>query len=91
MYTEKRVGLRIEPCGTTIETARGPDNRLSDLTHWTLVWEIVGEPGETVIWETKVVESADKNVVIDRVEGLDQVDEDSCTDLYFIDGGYDIV
>ena len=31
--TEKRVGPRIEPCGTPIETARGPDNRPSDLTH----------------------------------------------------------
>jgi hypothetical protein len=27
IYTEKRVGLRIEPCGTPIETARVPDNR----------------------------------------------------------------
>ena len=27
MYTEKRVGPRIEPCGTNIETARRPDNR----------------------------------------------------------------
>ena len=31
--TEKRVSLRIEPCGTPIETDRGPDNRPSDLTH----------------------------------------------------------
>ena len=30
---EKRVGLRIEPCGTPIEIARGSDNRPSDLTH----------------------------------------------------------
>ena len=53
--------------------------------------EVVGEPGEAVIWETKAVESADKNVVIDRVEGLGQVDEYGCTVLSFIDGGYDIV
>jgi hypothetical protein len=33
MYTEKIVGPRFEPCGTLIETARGPDNRPSDLTH----------------------------------------------------------
>ena len=33
IYTEKRVGPRIKPCGTPIETARGPDNRPSDLTH----------------------------------------------------------
>jgi hypothetical protein len=33
MYTEKRVGPRIVPCGTPIETARGLDNRPSDLTH----------------------------------------------------------
>jgi hypothetical protein len=32
----KRVGPRIEPCGTPIETVRDPDNRLSDLTHITL-------------------------------------------------------
>ena len=30
---EKRVGPRIEPCGTPIETASGPDNSPSDLTH----------------------------------------------------------
>jgi hypothetical protein len=33
IYTEEIVGLRIEPCGTPIETARGLDNRPSDLTH----------------------------------------------------------
>jgi hypothetical protein len=33
MYTEKRVGPRIEPCGTPIETARGPDNRPYHLTY----------------------------------------------------------
>jgi hypothetical protein len=33
MFTEKRVGPRIEPCGTPIDTARGQDNRPSDLTH----------------------------------------------------------
>ena len=35
--------------------------------------------------------SADKNVVIDRVESFGQVDEDGCTVLSFINGGYDIV
>jgi hypothetical protein len=30
-------------------------------------------------------------VVIDRVESLGQVNEDGCTVLSFIDGGYDIV
>jgi hypothetical protein len=55
------------------------------------VWEVVGEPGDAVIWETKAVESADKNAVIDRVESLGQVDEDGCTVLSFIDDGYDIV
>ena len=30
-------------------------------------------------------------MVIDRVEGLGQVDDDGCTVLSFIDGGYDIV
>jgi hypothetical protein len=37
------------------------------------------------------MESADKNTMIDGVESLGQVDEDSCTVLSFIDGGYDIV
>ena len=55
------------------------------------ICEVVGEPGKAVIWETKAVESADKNAVIDRVESLGQVDDDGCTVLYFIDGGYDIV
>ena len=32
IYTEKRVGPRIEPCGTAIETARGPDIRPYDWT-----------------------------------------------------------
>ena len=32
-----------------------------------------------VIRETKAVESADKNTVIDRVKSLGQVDEDGCT------------
>jgi hypothetical protein len=40
-----------------------------------------------IIRETKAV----KNTVIDRVESIDQVDEDAWTVLYFIDGGYDIV
>ena len=35
--------------------------------------------------------SDDKNVVIDSVESLGQVDEYGCTLLSFIDGGYDIV
>ena len=39
----------------------------------------------------KAVESANKNTVIDRVENLGQVNEDGCTVLAFIDGGYDIV
>ena len=39
----------------------------------------------------KAVEAADKNVVIDRVESLGQVDEDGCTVLFFIDSSYDIV
>jgi hypothetical protein len=37
------------------------------------------------------IESADKNVVIDRVESLSQVDEYSCTVMPLIDGGYDII
>ena len=55
------------------------------------LWEVVGEPGEAVIWETEAVESADKNTMIDRVESLGPVDEDCCTVLSFIDDGYDIV
>ena len=43
------------------------------------------------IRETKATESADKNTVIDRVESLGQVDEDSCTVMSLIDGGYDII
>jgi hypothetical protein len=35
--------------------------------------------------------SADKNTEIDKVESLGQVNEDGCTVLSFIDGGYDIV
>ena len=89
MYSEKRVGPRIEPCGTPIETARGqqavrfhtPDS----------IKDVVDEPGKTVIWETKAIESANKNVVIDRVESLCQVDDDYCTVLSFIDGVDDIV
>ena len=53
--------------------------------------EVVGEPGEAAIWETKAVEFANKNVVIDRVESLSQGDEYSCTVMSLIDGGYDIV
>ena len=41
--------------------------------------------------ETEATESADKNMWIDRVESLGKVDEDGCTVLSFIDGGYDIV
>ena len=55
------------------------------------VWEVVDEPGEAVIWETKAAESVENNAVIDRVERLGLVDEDGCTVLSFIDGGYDIV
>ena len=53
--------------------------------------EVVSEPGEAVIRETKAVESPDKNMVIDRVKILGQDDEDGCTVLSFIDCGYDIV
>ena len=35
--------------------------------------------------------SEHKNVVIDRVKSLDQVDKYGCTVLSLIDGGYDIV
>ena len=45
-----------------------------------------GEPDEATIWETKAVESANKNVVIDRVESLSQVDEYGCTVMSLIDG-----
>ena len=55
------------------------------------VCKVVGEPGEAVIRKTRVIESADKNTVIDRVESLGQVDEDCCTVLSVIDGFYDIV
>ena len=55
------------------------------------VCKVVGEPGKLVISKTEATESADKNMVIDRVESLGQVDEDGCTVLSFIDGGYDIV
>ena len=44
MYTEKRVGPRIEPCGTPIETARGPEQQ--DLLHsgeGTVGFEMVGD------------------------------------------------
>ena len=52
---------------------------------------VVGEQGEAFISETNAVESADKNVVIDRVESLGQVVEDGSTVLFLIDGGYDMV
>uniref|UniRef100_A0A674BVK9 Family with sequence similarity 210 member Aa n=1 Tax=Salmo trutta TaxID=8032 RepID=A0A674BVK9_SALTR len=40
MYTEKRVGPRIEPCGTPVETARGPDNSLGQVDEYgcTIMW-----------------------------------------------------
>ena len=47
--------------------------------------------GKAVIRKTEAVESADKNLVINRVESLGEVDEDGCTVLSFIDGGYDII
>ena len=53
--------------------------------------EVVGEPGVAIIWETKAVESANKNVVIDRVESLGQVDEYCCTVMSLIDGAYDVI
>ena len=52
-----------------------------DLSH-TQLREVVGEPGEAIILETKAIESADEDVVIDRVESLGQVDEDDCTVFY---------
>ena len=52
---------------------------------------VVGEPSEAIIWETKAVEFANKNVVIDRVESLSQVDEYGCTVMSLIDDGYGIV
>jgi hypothetical protein len=52
---------------------------------------VVGEPGEAIISETKAVESANKNVVIDRVKSLGQVYEYGCTLMSLIDGGYDVV
>ena len=78
------------PCGTPIDCQRSGQQALRFDT-LNSVWEVVGEPGEAVILETKVVESADKNAVIDRVESLGQVDEYSCTVLSFIDGGYEII
>ena len=35
--------------------------------------------------------SANKNVVIDRVESLGQVGEYGCTVMSLIDGGYDVI
>jgi hypothetical protein len=46
---------------------------------------------EAVIRDNKAIESTDKNVVIDRVECLGQFDENGCTVMSFIYGGYDIV
>ena len=60
----------MEPCGTLIENSRGLDNMSSDFYSLNSIWEVVGEPGETVSWETKAVESTDKNAVIGRVEAL---------------------
>ena len=66
-------------------------SRQQALRHDTLnsIFKVVSEPGEAVIRETKAIESANKNPEIDWVES--QVDEDGCTVLSFIDGGYDIV
>ena len=44
--------------------------------------DVVGEPGEAIIWETKAADSADKNGVIDRVKSLGQADEVGCTVFY---------
>ena len=41
--------------------------------------------------KSDIIESADENVIIDRVKSLGQVDEYGYTALCFIDGGYDIV
>ena len=61
-----------------------------------LVWRFintVSKEGPDVyrMVSSAAIESADKNAVIDRVESLGWVDEDNCTVLSFINGGYDIV
>jgi hypothetical protein len=48
MYTEKRVGLRIEPCGTPIECKRSGQQALRFDT-MDSVREVVGEPSEAII------------------------------------------
>ena len=48
-------------------------------------------PARESFEKPRLIESADKNVVIDRVESLGQVDEDGCTVLSFINASYDIV
>ena len=83
-YTEKRVSPRIEPCGTPIDCQRSGVHALRFDT-LNSVSKVVSGPGEAVIRKTKAIESADKNTVIDRVESLGQVNEDSCTVLYLID------
>ena len=86
MYTEKRVGPRIELCGTLRDCQRSGQQTLRFDT-LNSIREVVGEPGEAIIRETKAVESADEDVVIDRVKSLGQVNEYGCTVLFPIDGG----
>ncbi|KAJ8001160.1 hypothetical protein DPEC_G00188380 [Dallia pectoralis] len=86
---EKRVGPRIEPCGTPMETALGSNSRHSDLLD--PVGEIIGEPGEAVERETQAVESADENTMVNQVECLGQVNVDGCTVVFFVNGGYDVI
>ena len=66
MYTEKRVGSRIEPWHPHRDWQRSGQQALRFDT-LNSIREVVSEPGEAVIRETKAVESADKNMVIDRV------------------------
>uniref|UniRef100_A0AAZ3SV81 GH84 domain-containing protein n=1 Tax=Oncorhynchus tshawytscha TaxID=74940 RepID=A0AAZ3SV81_ONCTS len=69
IYTEKRVGPRIEPCGTPIDCQRTGQHALRFDT-LNSVCKVIGEPGKAVIRKTEATESADKNMVIDRVESL---------------------
>jgi hypothetical protein len=48
MYTEKRVGPRIEPCGTPIDCQR-PGQQALRFDTLNSVGEVVGEPGEAII------------------------------------------
>ena len=41
--------------------------------------------------EPKVVESVDKNTMVNRVKGLGQLDVDCCTVMLFVNGGCDVV